>query len=243
MSRKLLQKILRAAGGELVRYPPEDWLAERNILRNVLEKLGINCVLDVGANQGQYGGTLRDLGYRGQIISFEPVSGNFEALTKCAERRGPWKCFHYALGAAEGKAEINVADDTVFSSFLTPRKDSQERFPRNRVARLETVRVARLDAVLSECLAGIASPRIYLKLDTQGFDLEVLRGASGCLPLILGLQTEVSFQPIYNGMPGYEDTLRAFQAAGFGVVDFIPVNRDSSGLRVIEMDCVMARTA
>jgi FkbM family methyltransferase len=227
---------------EMVPYPPADWVAGRNILRRVLSQLSIDCVLDVGANRGQYGSLLRDLGYRGQILSFEPVRANFEALAACAAQRGPWKCFQYALGAADGQAEINVTDEDVFSSFLKPREDSLERFPRNRVIRSETVQVRRLDAVLAESLAGVTEPRIYLKLDTQGFDLEVLAGAAGVLPGILALQTEVSFRPVYHGMPGYEDSLRAFQACGFGVVDFMAVNRDSGGLCAIEMDCVMART-
>jgi FkbM family methyltransferase len=239
---KLIQKVLKSAGLELVPHPPSDWVACRNILRNVLNKLSINCVLDVGANRGQYGSMLRDIGYRGQIFSFEPVRDHFEALSACAASQGPWKCFNYALGARNEQAEINVTDEDVFSSFLAPREDSQERFPRNRVTRSETVQVRRLDSVLSECIAGVTSARIYLKMDTQGFDLEVLAGAAGVLPSVMALQSEVSFRPIYYGMPGYQDSLRELQALGFGVVDFIPVNRDSGGLCSIEMDCVMART-
>jgi FkbM family methyltransferase len=238
---KLVQRVLKSAGMELVPYPPCDWVAARNILRNVLNKLAIDCVLDVGANRGQYGSMLRDIGYRGRILSFEPVGANFEALTACAAGRGPWNCLHYALGAADGQAEINVADEDVFSSFLKPREDSQARFPRNKVARMETVQVRRLDGVLDELNAGLAAPRTYLKMDTQGFDLEVLAGATGVLKSILALQTEVSFRPIYHGMPSYQDSLREFQAQGFEVVDFMPVNRERDGLRVIEMDCVMAR--
>jgi FkbM family methyltransferase len=240
---KLVQKVLKSAGLELVPHPPNEWVACRNILRNVLNKLNINCVIDVGANRGGYGSMLRDIGYSGHIFSFEPVLANFEALSTRAAQRGPWKCFHYALGARNEQAEINVTDEDVFSSFLKPREDSRERFPRNRVTRSETVQVKRLDSVLAECIAGVASPRIYLKMDTQGFDLEVFDGAAGVLPSVLALQSEVSFRPIYHGMPGYQDSLRKFEAHGFGVVDFMPVMRDTGGLCSIEMDCVMARTS
>lgn len=238
---KLVQRVLKSVGLELVEYPPRDWTAGRNILRNVLAKLAIDCVLDVGANRGQYGSMLRDIGYRGLILSFEPVGANFEALAARAAGRGPWNCFRYALGAADGEAEINVTDEDVFSSFLKPTEDSQARFPRNRVARMEKVQVRRLDGVLDQLSDGLSSPRIYLKMDTQGFDLEVLAGATGVLDRILALQTEVSFRPIYHGMPSYQDSLREFQARGFQVVDFMPVNRESDGLRAIEMDCVMVR--
>jgi len=238
---KLIQKVFQSAGLELVRYPPGDEAQSRNILRRTLKDLSINCVFDVGANRGQYGLLLRDYGYSGQIFSFEPVRANFEALAERAAKAGPWTCFHYALGAAKGTAEINVTEEDVFSSFLTPSEDSKKRFPRNRVTCTETVTIKRLDTVLPECISGMDSPRIYLKMDTQGFDLEVLAGASGVISRILALQSELSFRPIYNEMPSYLDSLKVFMANGFRVVDFIPVSRDRDGLSVVEMDCVLVR--
>ena len=238
---KFIQSTLRKAGYEVVRHRPNDWVRCRNVLRKVFEKREINCVIDVGANRGQYGSLLRSIGYSGQILSFEPVGANYEALAICAAAGGRWSYFRYALGAADGQAEINVGDEDVFSSFLEPTEESRLRFPGNRVARVETVQVRRLDSVLDELTIGLSSPRIYLKLDTQGFDLEVLAGATGVLDRILALQAEVSFRPIYHGMPSYLDSLREFQAHGFEVVDFLPVCRDIDGLRAIEMDCVMAK--
>lgn len=241
---KSIRKVLHSAGLDIVKYPPADWewAGSRFILARTLQQLAIDCVLDVGANRGQYGRQLRDLGFRGQILSFEPVRDNFNALEECAAKLGPWKCFNFALGAVAGDAEIHVTEEDVFSSFLQPMEESLERFPSSRVTRVETVQVRRLDAVLEECAAGVPGSRLYLKLDTQGFDLQVLAGASGVMDKILALQTEISFRPIYHGSPGYEDSLRAFQAQGFGVVDFMPVVRDSAGLCAVEMDCVMARS-
>jgi hypothetical protein len=102
------------------------------------------------------------------------------------------------------------------------------------------VEVRRLDSILDECLAGIDSPRLYLKLDTQGFDLEAFRGAEGVLDKILAAQTEVSFVPLYEGMPGWADSLKEFESLGFSVVDFMPVTRVSGDLLMMEMDCILA---
>lgn len=132
-------------------------------------------------------------------------------------------------------------DGDDFSSFLRPRQDSQIRFPRNAVMRKEIVEVRRLDDLFEECLSGVPSPRIFLKIDTQGFDVEVLKGAAGSLPRILALQAEVSFRPIFDGMPEVSETLREARIRGFDVVDLIPVTRERDGLCVIEMDCIMAR--
>jgi FkbM family methyltransferase len=211
-------------------------------MKDVLEKLAINCVLDVGANDGQFGMLLRDIGYRGWILSFEPVRSSLEVLEKVAERHGPWRVFPYALGAANGRLEINVTELTVFSSFLAPREESQRRFPQNRVARKEDVELRRLDDVIGTCLSGIASPRIYLKMDTQGFDLEVVKGGESVLRNVLALQTEVSFKGTNHQMPGFMESIKEIQARGFDVADFLPVTSDVDQLSAIEMDCIMVRS-
>lgn len=211
-------------------------------MMTLLPKLAIDCVLDVGANQGQFGQSLRDSGYRGRIVSFEPVSETFQALRAVAGRDGNWTAHPYALGSRNGTFEINVTERSVFSSFLNPLSESQKQFPTNRTIRTEQVTVRRLDEVFAECTRGLDSPRTYLKMDTQGFDLEVFRGAEGVLPSILAMQSEVSFQPIYEGMQGYADNLAEYRAKGFEVYDFLVVNRDLNQLAVVEMDCVLTRS-
>jgi hypothetical protein len=117
------------------------WFRNRVLLRHILEKLSINCVLDVGANRGQFGTLLRGIDYTGWIISFEPIRASYEVLKTVAAKREPWRVFQCALGATNERREINVAEETVFSSFLTPRKESQIRFPTNRLERREEERL------------------------------------------------------------------------------------------------------
>ena len=162
-------------------------------------------------------------------------------LKAVAAEQEPWRVFPYALAAAKERREANVAEDTVFSSFLTPREESQIRFPQNRLERKEEVDVRRLDRILETCLMDISSPRISLKLDTQGFDLSVMEGAQTILPRILALQTEVSLHDLYHGMHNFVESISKFQAAGFEVIDFATVNRDIDQLCAVDMDCIMAR--
>ena len=241
---KTSKKVLRSMAYELLPLLPAKWVQwfrDRIVLKNVLDRLSINCVIDVGANHGQFGMWLRRSGYKGWIISFEPVAANFELLQAAAKNNGPWRTFQYALGAEEGEREINVTAGSDYSSFLDPREESQAVFYGNRVERTERVQIRRLDQVLNSCIEGISSPRIYLKLDTQGFDLEVLDGATSVLLNVLALQTEVSLQHIYRGMHSFTDSVRSFQANGFEVIDFLTVSRDRDQLCAVEMDCVMAR--
>jgi hypothetical protein len=105
---------------------------------------------------------------------------------------------------------------------------------------VETVAMSTLDALFEEVTSGLAEPRVFLKTDTQGYDLEVFRGLGRAAPWIAGLQTEVALRPIYSGMVRYLDALAELEQAGFGVTGMFPVNRDVEHL-VIEFDCVMRR--
>jgi FkbM family methyltransferase len=238
---KFVQKHLRSFGYEVVPYPPSDWVRSRDSLQRLLTKLSIDCVFDVGANKGQFGDQLRDIGYRGTILSFEPVQAHFQVLSARAAARPPWKAFKYALGSQNHQAEINVNEDDVLSSFLSTTSGPTSTLPKNRVVARETVEVRRLDSIFQECMVGVTSSHLYLKLDTQGFDLEALRGADGVLEKFLAAQSEVSFIPIYQSMPTSLETIKEFQSRGFDVVDFMPVTRASDNLLMMEMDCMFAR--
>jgi FkbM family methyltransferase len=240
--KELIRQTLNKFRIDLVAYPPSDWTRARNILQEILRRKEINCVIDAGANEGQFGQELRMFGYQGRIVSFEPVRKTFEILDRVRkENPGEWLARNKALASSSGSAEINVCEGSDFSSFLTPLEGSIDRFPSIRVERTERVEMVRLDEVFDECIQEIDQPRVFLKMDTQGYNLEVIRGAARVIHQISALQAEVSFKPIYATMSTFEDTLPALLELGFDVFDFIPVSRDSRGLGIIEMDCVMTR--
>ena len=236
----VLGRTLRSFGIDVVRYPYADRTQLRSTLAKVFDALKINCVLDVGANEGQYGRLLRDMGFKGWILSFEPISSVLPQLMKVADRDGKWRVFPYALGRAKTIAPINVMNRSVFSSFLTPNPVGSAQFgQQNTVLRTESVNVNRLDDVFESCIANIDNPRIYLKLDTQGSDADVFAGAEGALGRMSALQTEICFHKIYFGMRDVFDVLPSFIEKGFEVVDCVPVTRKENGLSAIEMDCIM----
>jgi FkbM family methyltransferase len=219
--------------------PSEDSLAAH--LATVLARWQINCVLDVGANQGQTGRLLRRLGYRGRIVSFEPVKRNFEVLAQQCLTDPNWRCHQLALGARDGEQVINLTHHSVFDSFLRPTEYSIKQFGGDsEVINSETVVVRRLETVIDSCLDSLPTPRVFLKLDTQGYDLEVLAGAGRGLAYTMGLQVELSVKPVYEGMVNYLDAIPRINALGFEITGLFPVNRDAL-LRVVEFDCVAVR--
>ena len=202
--------------------------------------LAVDCVVDVGGHWGEYGKRLRNAGFQGRIVSFEPVLDNVKRLEDVARRDPDWEVRHAALGRTSGRLRLNVTSDTQFSSFREPLATTLLDMPHAAVESRYEVVVHRLDDVFDDCLPRPDS-RVFLKLDTQGWDLEVLAGAAASLERVVGLQSEISIRPIYEGMPGYLEALTAMQGLGFDLTGLFPVARDRL-LRLIEMDCVMTRS-
>ncbi len=209
----------------------------------LFKELEINVVIDVGARHGEYGVWLRRNGYDGWIFSFEPVGESFAALSRRSANDERWVVHPVALGREAKQADINVAEGTVLSSFLTPNAYAFETFGSgSKITATESVRINTLDEVFEGLLDGVEVPRVYLKLDTQGWDLEVLQGANRCLPRICALQTEISAQPLYEGMPTMSESLAYLDAIGFEVSAMFAIIHDQK-LRAVEFDCVAVRTS
>jgi FkbM family methyltransferase len=237
-------KLSRSLGYDIV---PLREMKERDFalhLRELLTRLEIDCVLDVGANAGQYRDFLRDrVFYEGVIVSFEPIRHHVEALRKRSRGDANWHIEGYALGSHDGSMPINVMVSDQFSSFLEPDHGGVSDYAGLNVAdHVETVRVRTLDVVMPALRQRIGFDRPYLKIDTQGFDIEVLRGAGLSLPAVKALQTEASVRGIYKGMPRYTEIIHYLDERGFDITGLYPVSRDST-LRLVEFDCVMINRA
>ncbi|HEX2667416.1 MAG TPA: FkbM family methyltransferase [Gammaproteobacteria bacterium] len=238
---KLHKESARLFGWELLHIRKDQPTLDSH-LKQLFARLGVDCVLDVGANQGQYGAMLRKAGYKGRIVSFEPVKATFAQLKARAAGDPDWRLFNCALGAKAGEQEIHVTRSTVFASFLDPNEFSRRKYPDAMpVQHSEKVRIRTLDEVLPEAVAGLKAPKLFLKLDTQGFDLQVFAGAKATVPKVLGMQTELSIQAIYEDMPDYLEALGTYTKAGFVMSGLYPVSRDRDTLALIELDCVMRR--
>jgi FkbM family methyltransferase len=214
-------------------------------LENLFKRYAINCLLDVGANRGQYGFFVRSLGFKGRIISFEPVRKTYEELLAKTSKDHRWDVYPYALGSETTSKQIRVMKNSDLSSFLMPNQRLAEMFIKNhgdQIQSKETVLVKRLDDFFfEEKLALDSSLRMMLKMDTQGYDLEVFRGAEKILPFVAVLQTEIANIPLYDGVPSFSGALYAFQGKGFELTGMFPESRNMNDFRVIEFNCLMVQ--
>lgn len=240
--KQSINRVLRRFGVELI----PSWRLEQRDFSNHLAALfsacAIDCVLDVGANVGQYRDFLRlNVGYDGPIVSFEPVAANVATLEERAAGDPRWDIVPVALGERDGTADIHVARGSVFSSFLEKAADAVPEFrQRDEVAGVETVTLKRLDTVIGDIAAARDAKSLFLKMDTQGYDTKVVDGAAETLARVSALQSEVSFVPIYQGMESYRTSIPFLEALGFQVTGLFPGTR-LDDLRVVEFDMTMRR--
>ncbi|MDP9466175.1 MAG: FkbM family methyltransferase [Actinomycetota bacterium] len=218
-----------------------DWLMWQH-LRDVLRRYRVDCVIDVGANRGQYVHRLRKAGYKGVVHSFEPVAEVFAQLAAAAAQDPLWHVHQVALGRETGELEMNVVPGTL-SSLLAPSTFGAARYERfNDQLSTQQVPVRRLEDYLPDIAGTEDVPaRILLKLDTQGFDLEAFAGVGALTPNVVALQSEVALMTIYEHMPRLPEALAVYEEAGFEVSGLYPVSRDQRTGRVLEYDCVMVR--
>ena len=207
----------------------------------ILDRDEADCVLDVGANGGQYAIALRQAGYRGRIVSFEPQPARCELLTRLARRDAAWTVCPYALGATEGEMELELRAADVFSSFRRTTPYANTRYGQQMAsAGVVKVPVNRLSSVLPKITNG-AQGRVFLKMDTLGYDLEVFKGAADIMDCVVGLQSELSFISLYEGAPPWREAIACYENAGFVISALAPVSHDAVTSAVIEMDCVLVR--
>jgi FkbM family methyltransferase len=215
-------------------------VAQRELVMWVLRAGEVDCVVDAGANTGQFAQGLRRAGYRGRIVSFDPVRSAYDGLAAAARDDDAWWVRHCGLGSSDGTATIHAMRGTM-SSLLPPSDFGREWAAGLRNMTSEEVTIRRLDGLMPEILDGLDAGRVYLKMDTQGYDLEVVQGAGEALDRVVALQAELSCVPIYDGMTRLPEQWVALEAAGFESAGVFPVSFDHETVRAIEYDVVMVR--
>ena len=233
---KLHNKIARLFGYEMIKRKKQPTLNTHLI--NLINRHAIELVLDVGANFGQFGTMLRNEGYKGEIHSFEPVSKTFESLSAKCSGDHRWFVHQVAMGDVCGEKTIHVTESSDLSSFLEPNDFGKEEFKPIKVISEEAVEVSTIENFLTTHVTDCDKRRILLKMDTQGYDLTVFKGALKVMDRIVCILSELSVAPIYSNMPHYVDSLMEYEEYGFVVCGFYPVSRKDD-LSLIEFDCTL----
>ncbi|HEY3376669.1 MAG TPA: FkbM family methyltransferase [Armatimonadota bacterium] len=209
--------------------------------RTLLQQEEISVVFDVGANIGQYARELRAFGYTGRIISFEPLSEAFSVLQRTAARDQRRQCLPYALGSTEAELTMHVAENLVSSSLLPVTAQSTQYAPNSRTVSDIRVPVRTLDSLRAELLSS--DDRVYLKLDVQGYEQEVLKGAGAMLAQVRVVEAELSLTSMYEHQPLYLDMCRFLGELGFNLCWVERCVIDPAAGRMLQVDGIFLKDA
>jgi FkbM family methyltransferase len=195
----------------------------------MMARLGVDLVIDVGANRGQFGLEIRRAGYRGRILSIEPLTEPFQFLARLAAKDNRWDVIQSAVGPSSGSATIHVAANGGASSSLLPMLDLHTHAaPKATFVGDEQVEVAMLDDLVR--LRGLDGATVFTKVDVQGYELQVLAGGSEALTRSSLVQLEMSLLPLYETGPTHRDILEYMEGRGFLLVGIEPGFASPTGL-------------
>jgi len=221
----------RAHPGQLIR------LARH---RKWLTTAGINTAIDVGGHTGQFASALRALLPNAWIYSFEPLPDCHAVLSRRLERTGNFKAFQVALGESPGHATLWRSSFSESSSILPMSDLHKTAFPWSARNVPVDVKIETLDVFLPEMELR---PNVLLKLDVQGFEAKVLRGALQVLERVAYVLAEVSFQPLYEGQASFGEICGFLDTKGFsyaGTLDQMQSPVDGS---ILQADVLFTRVS
>jgi FkbM family methyltransferase len=236
--KNLIQKVARSLGFELRRYTPAT--SDRARLQLFLSYYKIDLVLDVGANFGQYAKFVRDLGYSGRIVSFEPLS-TAHAKLKSVSRKDPlWEiATRTAIGDADGEIQIMVAGNSQSSSVLDMLSVHTDMAPNSTYIGSETVALSKLDTLAPSYIKNASS--IFLKIDVQGFEMQVIAGATQILSQVKGVQLELSLIPLYKGQALFIEMIEKMAQLGYELHAILPGFTNTETGRMLQADGIFFR--
>lgn len=185
-----------------------------------------DSIVDVGANRGQFTLLMAGLFPNARIVAFEPLIEPFRKLLDVTASLPNVRAFNSAIGPERTSLPMNVSkrDD---SSSLLPISALQETiFPHTGRARIDHVRVAPLGDALNDL--DLKRP-ILLKIDVQGFELEVLKGSDDCLVQFDTVYVEASFVQLYDGQPLASEIIDFLHQRGFRLAGVYNLSHMASG--------------
>lgn len=217
-------------------------LWEISHLKKTLIHCKVDCIFDIGANFGQYATMLRnDVGYKGVIISFEPMPEAATHLRKIARLDPLWFVEEIALSDENCDKSFNIMKGHQFSSLSQPIHSEVENFvSTNKVVKELRVKSETLSSVYTRLEKEHNFKRPFLKMDTQGYDVKVFRSGKEIVHHFIGLQSELAIKRIYKDSVDFREAVTEYEAYGFSLSSFVP-NNAGHFPKLIETDCIMIR--
>ena len=212
-----------------------------DILNNLITKLEINLIFDVGANEGQFAKKIIENGYKGKIISFEPLNDPYEKLVLKSSKFENWKVEKLSLGSENKNSEINVSNYSLSSSiFPISSKHLKAKKNSNYTSKQKT-EIKKLDTYIYE--NKVASDHSFLKIDTQGYEYNVLGGSVQNLKNFRIILCELSFKELYIGQKLWTDIINFLEKNNFEIWFLEKGFQSQENGQMLQADCIFVNKA
>ena len=236
--KKLIKATLRSIGLDLRRLTPGSNPSAQ--LLAALNHVQACTVFDIGANIGQFAKELRSVGFAGKIISFDPLTSAHAKLRDSAQDDPNWLIHpRAAVGDHDGEVEINIAGNSVSSSVLPMLEAHSSAAAGSAYVASERAPLIRLDTVAKQYLNTDSRP--FIKVDTQGFEWQVLDGASETLKRAHGISLELSLVPLYEGQRLWREVIDRMEKERFTLWAIQEGFTDSRTGRSLQVDGIFLR--
>lgn len=236
--KKVAHKLFQMFERDFLPYTFDNFVSLRR--KKFLLSKQIDLVLDVGANKGIYAQKIRESNFTGRIISFEPLPAPFNELKNKVSKDDLWSCENFALGNFDGETSMNVSGHETSSSLLSMTQTHVNAMPSSATVGKERVQVTRLDSVYTKFFNP--DDRIYLKIDVQGYEREVLKGAKKTLKQVHVVEIELSMVPMYEGAPVMTEMFTLLEGMGYTLVSIVPVFSDLQTGHMLQADGIFVKS-
>jgi len=238
-AERITKKIFQNFGILVRKYNPATSEELRRI--KLFEHYNIDLVFDIGANKGQYAMGIVDAGYKYKIVSFEPLSSAHGAISAASKNYPDWRIApRCAIGSKKEEIEINISANSVSSTLLNMLDSHIEGAPESKIIGKEKVQVYPLDEIGMQYITG--SKNIFLKIDVQGFEQEVLKGAQSMLAKAKGVEMEISLVPLYENQTWLLQEIVQYMAEkGFTMTSIVPAFTDHKTGKVLQCNGIFFR--
>jgi FkbM family methyltransferase len=235
--KKIIKEIMRNCGLEVRNYK----LSDEAVLKRFVDLVNVELMLDIGANTGQSRDLMRKIGYKGRIISFEPLMSAHGILVSKSRDDSAWEIApRMAIGDSTGECVLNISQNMASSSLLNMLPAHVNAAPESVYVDRETVSCATLDSVWNK-LITTESNNILLKIDVQGLEDKVLRGCTLNIKHIKGIQIELSVVPLYKGQKIFLEMLHIIDDLGFDLFALLPGFTEKETGRALQFDGLFIR--
>jgi FkbM family methyltransferase len=237
MLKKIINDCIRLTGYQLIKVPYSNKKIRSGSYK-WLQNFEIRSVFDVGANEGQFAKIISRILPAARIYSFEPLNNSFKKLKSNLANNNRIKIFNFALGDEERESTIYRSEFSASSSIIGMTDLHKEAFPYTRNVSEEKIFIKRFDDIVKDLKL---EKQLLMKIDVQGFELKVLKGAEETLKHVAVIILETSFYELYQSQPLFKDIYNYLIGSGFNYFGSLEQIYDERDGKILQSDSIFIK--